>query len=137
MLRREDNGDAGIAFVLAIPALLFVVLHLITASQQLYERREAWAVASAASRAGAQGDPLRVREENAAAIDVGRAEAAITRYASDAGYQVVNVAIDPAANTVEVEIAKQIDYIFPTLLNTRITGKSNTTLRAGVSQEGG
>ena len=135
--RRADNdrGDAGVAFILIIPALLFVVVHLITASQQLYERREAWAVAAAASRVGAQADPLLVRQTNEPTIDAGKARAAVTRYVSDAGYQLD--VFDLQGNTLVIEVSGNIDYVFPTTLSSTITGRAETTLRAGVVTEGG
>ena len=137
---QPERGDAGVAFILIIPALLFVVLHLINATQHLYERREAWAVASAASRVGAQADPFQVRATSTATIDEAKAEAAIQRYVNDAGYQVVVADIDPSTLLVTIEITKNIDYIFgglPGALSPTITGKSQTTLRVGVTMEGG
>lgn len=131
----DDGGDAGVAFILIIPALLFVVVHLITASQQLYERREAWAVAAAASRVGAQADPLLVRQTNEPTIDAAKARAAVTRFVNDAGYQLD--VFDLSGNTVTVEVSGSIAYVFPTTLSTTITGRAETTLRAGVVQEGG
>ncbi len=131
----EDRGDAGVAFILIIPALLFVAVHLITASQQLYERREAWAVAASASRVGAQADPLLVRQTNEPTIDAAKARAAVNRYVTDNGYQLD--VFDLTGNTVTVEISGTIDYVFPTVLSTTITGRAETTLRAGVVQEGG
>ena len=133
--RRDDRGDAGVAFILIIPALLFVVIHLITASQQLFERREAWAVAAAASRVGAQADPLLVRQTNEATIDPAKAQAAVNRYVNDAGYQLD--VFDLTGNTLTVEVSGTINYVFPTLLNTSITGRAETTLRSGVIVEGG
>lgn len=136
-IRRANNevGDAGVAFVLIIPALLFVVVHLITASQQLYERREAWAVAAAASRVGAQADPLLVRQTNAPTIDTAKARAAVARYVNDAGYQLD--VFDLQGNTLTIQVSGTIDYVFPTILNPTITGEAETTLRAGVVTEGG
>ncbi len=131
----SDQGDAGVAFVLIIPALLFVVVHLVTASQQLYERREAWAVAAAASRVGAQADPLLVRRTNEPTIDAAKARAAVTRYVNDAGYQLV--VFDLQSNNLTIEVSGTIDYVFPTILSPAITGVAETTLRAGVVTEGG
>lgn len=130
-----DEGDAGVAFILIIPTLLFVVVHLITASQQLYERREAWAVAASASRVGAQADPLLVRQTNEATIDPVKAQAAVNRYVNDAGYQLD--VFDLNGNTLTIEVSGTIDYVFPTILSNTITGRAETTLRAGVITEGG
>ena len=55
---RSERGDAGLPLLLITPALLIIVLHLVNASQQLYERREAFSVASAAARFGNQADPV-------------------------------------------------------------------------------
>lgn len=138
----RERGDAGIGFLLAIPALLIAVLSLVNATQMLYERREAWAVASAATRVGSQADPFQVRSTRLAEIDEGKARTAINRYVTDAGYTVVAVnfgGTPGAGTTVTVEIIKDIDYIFPipTALSGTITGRAVTTLRTGVSQEGG
>lgn len=138
---REERGDAGIAFVLLIPALLLIVLHLINASQQLYERREAWAVAAAATRVGNQADPFQVRATRSPEVDEGKARDAIELYVDNAGYAVNSVVFTTNANgttDVEVEIEKPIDYLFPipSGLSPTITGRANSTLRVGVSEEG-
>ncbi len=128
------------AFILIIPAMLLIVVHLVAASQQLYERRQAWAVAASASRVGAQADPFEVRRTNAATIDVTKAQAAVANYVTAQGYQLQLADFDLANNTLEVTVQKNIDYVFPTVLsatNGVITGRAETTLRVGVTQEGG
>lgn len=137
-----DRGDAGLAFILLIPVLLIIVLHLINATQQLYERREAWAVAAAATRVGNQADPFQVRATRSPEVDEGKARDAIERFVADAGYRVNEVNFAGNANgttDLTVEIEKDIDYIFPipSGLAETITGRSESTLRVGVSTEGG
>lgn len=139
MTRLErERGDAGLAFLLMVPALLIVALSLVNATQGLYERREAWAVASAASRVGAQADPFQVRVSDAPTIDEGRARAAIRQYVTDEGYRLNSAVFDFADNTLDIEIEKDIGYIFPFHVGMpdTIEGKSFTTLRAGVTAEG-
>ena len=138
----RDRGDAGLAFVLLIPVLLVIVLHLINATQQLYERREAWAVAAAATRVGNQADPFEVRATRSPEVDEDKARDAIERFVSDSGYRVNEISFSGNANGTTdllVEIEKDIDYLFPipSGLAGTITGRSESTLRVGVSTEGG
>ena len=88
-----------------------------------------------ARRVGAQADPLLVRQTNEPTIDAAKARAAVTRYVNDAGYQLD--VFDLQGNTLTIEVSGTIDYVFPTTLQSSITGRAETTLRAGVVTEGG
>lgn len=139
--RRAERGDAGLPAILITPLLLFMVLHLINASQQLYERREAYAVAATATRVANQGDPTQVRLQRTAAIDEGKASDAVEAYVSSEGYQLASLQFTTSAagaTTVTVEVERPIDYLFPipTLLPGTITGKAEATLIAGVTGPG-
>ncbi len=139
---RNDRGDAGLPLLLITPALLFIVLHLVNASQQLYERREAYSVASAAARFGNQGDPLSIREQSEAAIDLAASEASIRNFASDQGYTVINLSfVDDRGDgtlTITVEVEKTVDYIFPipSALSATVSGQAESVLNRGVSGPG-
>jgi hypothetical protein len=118
------------------------VLHLINASQQLYERREAFSVASAAVRFGNQADPLAVRTESAAAIDSAKSEASIRNFVADQGYQVASLTFDDDRGdgtfTIVLEVEKNVDYIFPipSALSPTVTGQAESVLNRGVSGAG-
>ena len=139
---RGERGDAGLPLLLITPALLIIVLHLINASQQLYERREAFSVASAAARFGNQADPLAVRDSSEASIDEGAAEDSIRRFAAAEGYSVVelNFVEDRGDGTVTitVEVQKPVDYLFPipTALSDTVTGRAESVLNRGISAAG-
>jgi len=127
--------------ILITPLLLFMVLHLINASQQLYERREAYAVAATATRVANQGDPTQVRLQRTAAIDEGKASDAVEAYVASEGYQLTELSFTTSAagaTTVTVEVERPIDYLFPipTLLPGTISGKAEATLVAGVTGPG-
>jgi len=139
---RSDRGDAGLPILLIVPALLFIVLHLINASQQLYERREAFSVASAAARLGNQADQVQVRANESASIDVAKATSSIQNFVADQGYNLVVLRFDDDRGdgtvTVVVEVERDVDYIFPipgTLANT-VDGRASAVLNRGVSAPG-
>lgn len=139
--RAHERGDAGLPVILITPLLLFMVLHLINASQQLYERREAFAVAATATRVANQGDPTQVRLQRTAAIDERKARDAVEAYVAAEGYQLNDLQFTTSAGgatTVTVEVERPIDYLFPipTLLPGTITGKAEATLIAGVTGPG-
>lgn len=139
---RSERGDAGLPLLLITPALLFIVLHLINATQQLHERREAYSVAAAAARFGNQPDPLRVREESAAAIDRARSEALIRDFVTGEGYVVNSITFTDDRGdgtfTIAVEIERPVDYIFPIpgSLSNSVTGRAESVLNTGVSAAG-
>lgn len=139
---RSDRGDAGLPLLLITPALLIIVLHLINASQQLYERREAYSVASAAVRFGNQADPLAVRTESVAAIDRSRSEASIRNFVASEGYTIVSLSFDDDRGdgtfTIALEIQKGVDYVFPipSALSPTVNGSAEAVLNRGVSGAG-
>lgn len=145
MMRRRftrERGDAGLPLLLITPALLIIVLHLVNASQQLYERREAYSVASAAVRFGNQGDPLSIRERSEAAIDLAESEASIRNFAADQGYTVTNLVFrddrGDGTFTISLEVQKTVDYIFPipSALSPTVDGRAESVLNRGVSGPG-
>jgi hypothetical protein len=128
--------------LLITPALLFIVLHLVNASQQLYERREAYSVAAAAVRFGNQGDPLSIRQTSSAAIDPAASEASIRNFAADQGYVVTSLTFTDDRGdgtfTIAVEVEKAVDYIFPipSALSATVNGRAESVLNRGVSGPG-
>jgi Flp pilus assembly protein TadG len=140
--RPNDRGDAGLPLLLITPALLFIVLHLVNASQQLYERREAYSVAAAAARFGNQGDPLAIRERSTAAIDTAASESSIRNFVADQGYVVTNLTFSDDRGdgtfTISVEVEKAVDYIFPmpSALSDTVSGRAESVLNRGVSAPG-
>lgn len=136
---RSDRGDAGLPLLLITPALLFVVLHLVNASQQLYERREAFSVASAAARIGNQADQTEVRRNESAVIDTGAATAQIQQFVADEGFTVTSLSFDDDRSdgtvTVVVGVERQVDYIFPIpgTLSGSVSASASSVLNRGVS----
>lgn len=136
-----ERGDAGLPLLLISPLLLIIVLHLINATHQLYERREAYATAATATRIANQADPIQVRVEQSASIDEGKSSDAVRRYAASAGYRVnelTYLANGDGTITTRVVVERDIDYIFPipTLLPDTITGEAESILYSGVTGPG-
>ena len=138
----SDRGDAGLPLLLITPALLFIVLHLVNASQQLYERREAFSVASAAVRLGNQADQVEVRRQQSAAVDVAKSTRSIRNFLADEEYDVVSLRFHDDRGdgtvTVSIEIRRRIDYVFPNLgvLSDTVDGRASAVLNRGVSAPG-
>ncbi|MEM7340477.1 MAG: hypothetical protein AAF467_17605 [Actinomycetota bacterium] len=143
--RPDDNserGDAGLPLLLITPALLFIVLHLVSASQQLAERREAFSVASAAARLGNQPTAVEVRRTEGASLDQAESVAMIEDFVTSQGFDVVAISFDDdrgdGSVTVTVEVAREVDYIFPHsgVLNSTVVGEASAVVNRGVSGVG-
>ncbi len=138
---RSDRGDAGLPVLLIAVPLLLVTLHLINATQQLYERREAFAVAASAARLGSQGDPAVVRDETRTdLLDPATARANIIAYVAAQGpeWSVVGDPVfdGPQADgtyIVTVVVQKTVNYTFPNAgLSTAIQGEAEAITTVGV-----
>ena len=114
--------------------LMVAAWALVSASQQWNARRDAYAVAAAAARAGAQGDPDSLRTGSLLNPDIAteRAEAIL----ASAGYA-GSVSVDAAAVTVTVDAS--VDYSFPAPgFPGSVTGSSTAVVHRGVTgTEGG
>ena len=140
--RRLDGGrcrgDRGSVMPMATILVVFLMIGawaLVSASQQWATRRNAFAVAASAARAGAQGDPTRLRS-GGGVLDPDRAVERAQAILDTSGYR-GNVTIDGVAVTVTVTAG--VDYAFPApgFPNT-VRGSSTATVRRGVDgTEGG
>jgi len=120
--------------VVLVVFLMFAAWALVSASQQWAARRDVQGVAAAAARAGAQGDPVAIRQggiidENAA---VARAQAIIAQ----AGYT-GRVSVND--RTVTVSVTGRVGYAFPSPgFPSAITATASAVVVSGVSgAEGG
>ena len=101
---------------------------LVSASQQWAARRDAYATAAAAARAGAQGDPTILR--GGGVLDVDGAAGRADQVLAAAGYEGV-VTVDGLGVTVVVTAS--IDYAFPSPGFPRfVNGTATATARRGV-----
>jgi hypothetical protein len=107
---------------------------LVSASQQWNARRDAHAVAAAAARAGAQGDPEALRAGNV--LDPDRATQRAQAILAASGY---GGAVRVDGVSVTVTVSTPVDYAFPSPGFARtVTGAATAVARAGVIQaEGG
>lgn len=130
-MTRRVHGDAGSVMPMAAVLVMFLMVGawaLVSASQQWATRRDAYAAAAAAARAGAQANPDLLRSGVLLDDDsaVGRAEAIL----ATAGYR-GTVRIDGAAVTVTVTAA--VDYAFPSPgFPDQVVGAATATARRGV-----
>ena len=132
MTRRRLRGDDGSVMPMAVILVAFLMLGacaLISASQQWASRRDAYATAAAAARAGAQTDPDTLRAGTVLDPDRAAARAqAILTAANTAG----SVTVDNATVTVHVTIT--VAYAFPSPgFPDRVTGHATATVRRGVT----
>jgi hypothetical protein len=105
---------------------------LISAAQQWNTRRDVHAVAAAAARAAAQGDPADLRAGEVLDGDgaAGRARAILTA----AGYTGA-VSVDGTTVTVTVTVTAPVDYSFPSPgFPATVTGTASAAARPGVTQ---
>jgi hypothetical protein len=116
------------------PTLMLGAWALVSASQQWGTRREAYAVAAAAARAGAQGDPQQLRTGGVLDADAasGRAQAIVAA----SGYS-GSVHVD--GDTVIVTVTAGVDYAFPSPgFPDTVSGSSTAVAQRGVAGgEGG
>ncbi len=135
--RRRCRGDDGSVMPMAVILVGFLMIAswaLISASQQWAARRDAYATAAAAARAGAQADTEALRVGGVIDPDaaVARAEAILA-----ASGHTGEVTVD--AETVTVVVNVDVDYAFPSPgFPGSVTGSSSATAHRGVTgNEGG
>ena len=130
----RDRGSVMPMATILVVFLMIGAWSLISASQQWVARRDAYAVAASAARAGAQGDPNALR--TGGVLDPDSAQSRAQAILAASGYS-GSIAVDGAAVTVTVTAA--IDYAFPSPgFPETVTGSSTATARRGVDgTEGG
>ncbi len=112
-----DRGDVMLWVVVAAPFLLVGTIALVSASENWEARREAHAVAAAASRSAAQADPLLTRTNNSGASPDARTSAqqrAFDYVASQSGDTSYSATVDVSEypNSVSVTVESTVDYTF-------------------------
>ncbi len=135
-LRADNNGNTGIAVIVASPALIAMMLMLVSAQQYWDANRQAQAIAAEAARIGAQSDSDNVRADS---FQIGvwtmspnsqtNAENFIATVDGASG----SVQQGAAPLTVESEVELEVEYIFPiNLLPERAEGTSVAVVIRGV-----
>ena len=130
----RDKGSVMPMTTILVVFLMFGAWALVSATQQWSVRRDAHAVAAAAARAGAQGDPTALRSggviDDAAAIERAQAIISISGYSGD-------VSVDGA--TVTVTVTAGVGYAFPSPgFPESVSGSATAVALRGVTgQEGG
>ena len=133
----DDCPDEGSVMPMTTILVVFLMISawaLISATQQWSVRRDAHAVAAAAARAGAQGDPTSLRSggviDEAAAIERAQAIISVSGYSGD-------VSVDGA--TVTVTVSAGVGYAFPAPgFPETVSGSATAVAQRGVNgQEGG
>ena len=123
--------------LMTVVIVLFLMIGgfaLISASQQWAARRDAYAVAAAAARAGAQGDPLALR--NGGLLNEDAARTRVLAVLTAAG-RTGTVTIDGSTVTVNVAVAADYAFAAPGFPST-VKGSATATARRGVTGlEGG
>ena len=137
--RGRDLGGRDVGSVMPMTAILIAFLMLsawalVSASQQWGARRDAYAAASAAARAGAQADPELLRQ--GIVVDEVRATDRALAVLAASGYS-GSVSIDGAQVTVTVSAA--VSYAFPSPgFPAEVEGSATAVARRGVvGNEGG
>jgi Flp pilus assembly protein TadG len=136
--RRRGVGDRGQIMPMATILVIFLMLGfwaLVSASQAWTARRDAAAVASAAARAAAQGDPTLLRA-GAGDVDPAEALARAQSVIAAAGY---TGTVDVNGATVHVTVRARVDYVLRVPGMPRTVGGSSTAVaHRGISgDEGG
>ncbi len=135
-LRADNNGNTGIAVIVASPFLIAMMLMLVSAQQYWDANRQAQAIAAEAARIGAQSDSDNVRADS---FQIGvwtmspnsqtNAESFIATVDGASG----SVQQGAAPLTVESEVELEVEYIFPiNLLPERAEGTSVAVVIRGV-----
>ena len=131
--RRGDDAERGSIMLMAaifIVALVTGSWALIGAGQALTARRDAYAAASAAARAAAQGSETLLRTGDSA-IDPSRATADAQSVIAAAGFT-GSVSIN--GRVVTVRVSAPVRYAFPSPgLPASVTGSASAVARRGVS----
>jgi Flp pilus assembly protein TadG len=133
-LSGRDRGSVMPMATILVVFLMIGAWSLISASQQWVARRDAYAVAASAARAGAQGDPTALR--TGGVLDPDSAQSRAQAILATSGYS-GSVAVDGAAVTVTVTAG--VNYAFPSPgFPETVTGSSTAIARRGVDgTEGG
>lgn len=134
---RRCRGDDGSVMPMATILVVFLTIGawaLVSASQQWAARRDAYAVAASAARAGAQGDPAQLRRGNV--LDTAAAAERARSIINASGY---SGSVDIAGDTVRVQIIATVDYHFPSPgFPASVTGSATAVAQPGVDgTEGG
>jgi hypothetical protein len=133
---RRDR-DAGSIMPMTTVLIAFLMLSawaLVSASEQWGARRDAYAAASAAARAGAQADPEMLRQ--GALIDDARARERALAVLTAAGY---SGTVEINGEQVTVTVSAPVDYAFPSPgFPGEVRGSATAVARRGVvGDEGG
>lgn len=131
------RGDSGSVMPMATILIVFLMVGawaLVSAAQQWNTRRDVHAVAAAAARAGAQGDPADLR--GGTVLDPDHAAQRAQAILAAAGYT-GTVNVDGTSVTVTVTAA--VDYAFPSPgFPAAVSGTASAAARPGVTgAEGG
>jgi Flp pilus assembly protein TadG len=133
----DDGPDKGSVMPMTTILVVFLMVGawaLVSATQQWSVRRDAHAVAAAAARAAAQGDPMALRSggviDDAAAVERAQAIIAVSGYSGD-------VSVNGA--TVTVTVTAGVGYAFPSPgFPANVHGSATAVAQRGVNgQEGG
>ena len=126
------HGDEGSVMPMAAILVAFLMLAswaLVSASQQWAARRDAYAAAAAAARAGAQADPGQLRA-GAVVLDVDGATARARQVLSVTGH---TGTVTVAGEAVTVTVTAGVDYAFPSPgFADQVVGTATAVVLAGV-----
>lgn len=130
----RDRGSIMPMTTIFIGFLMIATWSLISASQQWGARRDAYATAAAAARAGAQADPALLRQ--GVLVDPDAAAERAQSVLAAAG-MVGSVVVD--GETVTVSVVAPVAYAFPAPgFPAEVTGSATAVARRGVNgDEGG
>jgi len=130
----RDRGSIMPMTTIFVASLMLATWSLLSASQQWGARRDAYATAAAAARAGAQADPALLRQ--GVLVDPDAATERAQRVLAAAG-MAGSVVVDGA--TVTVSVIAPVSYAFPAPgFPTEVTGSATAVARRGVNgDEGG
>jgi hypothetical protein len=132
--RARDRGSVMPGATIFVAFLMLGAWALTSASQQWAARRDVHAVAAAAARAGAQGDPLALRAGGV--IDPEAAESRAQTIIGMAGY---SGSVSVSNDVVTVTVSAAVNYAFPSAgFPDSVSGTSTAVVARGVTgQEGG
>ena len=127
--RAGDEGTVMIMTTILISFLMVAGWALVSATQQWTTRRDAYATAAAAARAGAQADPTTLR--TGTLVDPDTATSHALEVLQAAGYHGDVTVNGP---TVTVRVTATVDYAFPAPgFHATVTGLATATARRGVT----
>lgn len=129
----RDRGSVMPAATIFVAFLMLGAWALTSASQQWAARRDVHAVAAAAARAGAQGDPYALRAGGV--IDP---DAAVSRAQTIIGMAGYSGAVSISGDAVTVTVSAAVDYAFPSAgFPATVSGTSTAVVTRGVTGEEG